>query len=324
MSAISRPHVSPLVMATVALSNYEWALGSVGYESRARHFYETHPVKSIHREVFLFSKQQVIAFDENRRVLREKGFTEVEMHDETDLDSQMVNDLVARIENHARQQDAEDMRIIADISSMTRQMIALLCIGLSEAAARLTIPIYCDFVYCLAKFGELPELNGPIVSNGPVVSKLAGWCRTPGVSCGLIVGIGYEEDLALGVIEELEAGAVWAFRPRNEDPRYDAAIDEHNQGLFETISRNRLVRYWPRDPYALFIALDQLAALTKLDYRLIITPFGPKIFALAGCLVGLANFPDVGVWRVSAGPNLKPVDREVAGSPVGLRVSFGV
>ncbi len=319
---IAEIQILPANPKTFRSKSYAWAIGSAGYESRARHFFENSDIKRTHSEIFLFAQQRVISFEENRAFFKAHGFSELDFFDDISKDGYTIQDLLKRIHRHAEQNSNEPLSVLIDISSMTRQLIASLCFGLGELAQQRSIQIHCDFAYSMAKFGDLPELHGPIVSNGPVITKLAGWSPTPGVPCGLILGIGYEEDLALGVIEELEAGAVWGFRPKNNDPQYDSAIDEHNHGLFDTISLKRLVRYTPQDPYSLFVSLDQLASLSKDDFRILIIPFGPKIFALAACLVGMSNYPDVGVWRVSAGPNLKPVDRKPEGTLIGLTVVF--
>jgi hypothetical protein len=136
------------------------------------------------------------------------------------------------------------------------------------------------------------------------------------------LGIGYEDDLALGMLEELEVAEVWGFRPRDHDLRYDSAIDQRNLGLFEEIPPSNLIKYSVFDPYSLFVSVESLIALAKYKYRLILVPFGPKIFALSGCLACLTHYPEIGFWRVSGGANTSPVDRKPLGDILMIRASF--
>jgi hypothetical protein len=319
----SRPiSILPLEYPCGLYESYFWTIGCVGYESRSRYFIETFKCNYGISDALVFQNQQVLAFQQNNKAFSEAGFTLVPISDNLNEVRSAIHLMIQRVEESIKTHGDDIVTVLIDISSMTRQVISLLAFELQLWAQRLGCHISCDFVYSAAKFGELPSLSGPIQYNDPVFNQLAGWSSIPGQGCGIILGVGYEPDLALGVIEELEASAVWIYRPKNDEKAYDDAIDEHNRGLFETVPPRNRVRYSITDPYGLFVSLDQLAGLAKQDYRIIIVPFGPKIFALASVLVALSNYPDVGIWRVSGGPNLEPVDRVANGTVVPLRVIF--
>lgn len=317
---ISKLTVQPLDVHEGLRSDYHSAIGCVGYESRSRYFFENKKIIKAFGASLVFEKQRELAFAENQEAFRRQNFEEFSIDGDSAQCERQFEKLFECIREAEGASSRSETRLIVDISSMTRQMIALTCLHSATLLPNHTV--ICDFIYSPAAFGELPDMDGPILSNGPVASRFAGWCSMPGAPCGLVLGIGYEEDLALGVIEDLEAGAVWAFRPINPDARYDEAIETHNRGLFDVISLNSLVRYSLDDPYALFASVEQLVALSKSDYRVIIVPLGPKVFSLASSLACLANYPEVGLWRVSAGPNLKPVERKPTGELVGLRAVF--
>lgn len=301
-------------------THYSWRVGCVGYESRARFFFEEFASDAEHSVALMFDEQQVLEFDRNRKMFAGMGFNFISISSDQTALEVALQQLFEAILQVSKKENLTVVRILIDVSSMTRQMIAL--IALNAANIQGALDVECDFVYSPASFGELPDVEGPILSNGPVCDQLAGWSPTVGVPCGLVLGIGYEPDLALGVIEDLEAGEVWAFRPYNSDKKYDVAINDHNQGLDQHIPNSNYVRYFIYDPYYLYIALGQLVRSAKYEYRTIIVPLGPKIFSLCATLVTLSNYPDVGLWRVSAGPNLTPVDRKPTGEVFGIKTIF--
>lgn len=292
----------------------------MGYESRASHFYSSVSTTSQKSTALVFGSQQLLGFKDNESQFEKMGFNFVQAStDKETLESSLQN-LFAEIIRLATEANESEVRILIDISSMTRQMISLL--SFYAASTPCSCTIICDYVYSPAQFGELPNVEGPILSDGPVTEKLAGWCSVLGAPCGVILGIGYEPDLALGVIEDLEAGEVWAFRPTNSDVNYEDAITRHNRGLDQNVRAANTIRYSIYDPYALYVSLNQLVRSARHEYRTIIVPFGPKIFSLCATIATLSNYPEIGLWRVSAGPNLTPVDRIPTGEIVGLRVSY--
>lgn len=297
-----------------------WRIGCIGYESRARHFFSSNCLEGALSTAFVFNQQQELEFNNNKVFFLSQGFEEISIPEEKSELENLIEQVTKKAFEQAQLRDATTVRIVADISSMTRQMISL--IPFFASTTFFPGRVVCEFCYSPAEFGELPAVNGPILSDGPVYDKLAGWGRCPNAPCGLVVGIGYEQDLALGVIEDLEAGEVWAFRPRNPDHKYDEAIDAHNKGLNDRIRPSNRVRYSIYDPYALFVSLNQLVASAKYDFRIILVPFGPKIFALCASIVALQHYPELGLWRVSAGPNLSPVDRKPTGEIYKLFVTF--
>jgi len=208
------------------------------------------------------------------------------------------------------------------VSCMTRLLIASTCYELAQLAGTLNHPILVDFVYSCAAFGQVPTIDGPITTNGPAIQPLAGWPKKPASTLGVVIGIGYEEDLALGVIEELEPTSVWAFRPKDHDPRYEQEIETRNRGLFDEIPPANIIRYSLFDAFSLFCSVEALIGLAKNKCRLVVVPLGPKIFALVGCLATLRHHPAVGFWRVSNGENLTPVERRASGRLVTIRALF--
>src|SRR4051794_5160622 len=53
---------------------YDLALGAIGYETRAKYFFEHGNRNFAHRHVLEFAEQRVIAFDENKAFFKSSGF----------------------------------------------------------------------------------------------------------------------------------------------------------------------------------------------------------------------------------------------------------
>lgn len=302
-----------------ALKDVFYAVGIVssGYESRGRFAWNYLGLRAKQRICFLFPDHKVLDYEANRKFFEEAGFSAVDptlAATHKALNSTAVaNELTP---------DGSAMRVVVDISCMTRLLIASTCYEIAQLATRLGHRILVDFVYSCAEFGEVPKIDGPVTVNGPAIPALAGWPQNPASSLGVIIGIGYEEDLALGVIEELEATSVWAFRPKDHDPRYETEIEAKNHGLFDEIPPANMVRYSLFDPFSLFCSVEALVGLAKQKSRLVVVPLGPKLFALVGCLATLRHHPAVGFWRVSNGENVNPVERRASGKILVLQTLF--
>jgi hypothetical protein len=308
--------ILPLPESETYENTYDAALVAVGYESRARHFFSRFRGQVVKGAALTFGDQKVFDYQRNRDFFDNLKFAFIAE------DAKAVEAWVEGVFAVGGKSEDEAIKVLVDISSMTRQQIACITYFLWGQARLKSKTVCVHFVYSLAEFGTIPSSFGPIIWNGPSISQLAGWSEKPKLPCGVLLGIGYEEDLALGVIEELEAARVWAFRPKDHDPRYESAINEKNRGLFDEVPAKNFIRYSVFDPYSLFVTVETVMGLSKRSCRLIVVPFGPKIFALASCLASLCHFPEVGFWRVSGGVNQEPVDRKALGPTLCLAAVF--
>ena len=130
------------------------------------------------------------------------------------------------------------LRLAIDVSSLSRKRIA-------SSANRPVHPSPWTARRCrpalhareLPRPVEQPDLTEV---HGPVTNWYAGWSggQSPVVA---FIGIGYEEDRALGVFEYLEPGDAWAFIPEGEDAKYDVQLRTRNGLLFDEIRPERRV-----------------------------------------------------------------------------------
>ena len=288
---------------------------AVGYERRSRFVAESFGQRARHRLASAFVDQQVESFDENMQWMSENSFA-VESHSDDEFPGWLGEQLASVVESD----EGMESTICIDVSSLSRKRLAgtvwqVLASDVLDHAA-------VEFVYAPAHFEEPPEFDGPIGLAEPAIPEFSGWAGDPASRIAMVVGVGYEPDKAIGSVEYFEATAVWAFAPNGEDRRYDVSVLAANRSLYETlVGVDRWVEYPVLDPYRTFTTLESLTFGLREEGRVLLVPFGPKSFALSCMLVAAAHWPEVAVWRVSAGALGVPRDRDASGSVCSLRVS---
>lgn len=200
------------------------------------------------------------------------------------------------------------LRVAVDISSMTRQRIADTMLALYVDSG---VPVDIDWLYAPAAHGVAVDSKVQIRINEPI-RGFEGW-GDPADAVTCVVGAGFEGDLALGVIDELEPADTWIFKP--------LGYPTGNGALFDSVSDDHVQEYRPEQPYRTLLRLDSLVGELVLHKRVVILPLGPKIFALLALIIGLSNRREVVVWRLSADSGRIPFDQGAAGPIVGLRAS---
>jgi hypothetical protein len=291
-------------------SEYDVLLAALGYEARARLVPSLLTERAVVRLASGFPDQHELSFQENRRWFLASGF-------DTRIES--VAGLRRRLTSCLRNASATGtIDLAVDISSLTRSRIGTIAAVCAEVGN-----IKCDFWYMPARYETSDPSRVPVLSSEPAIPEFAGWSTHPERPVALILGLGYELDKAVGALEYFEPGAVWAFAPSGIDDRYDRDMERANRLLFETQPAPTQVYYDVSDPFDCFVHLESLAAGLRVDYRTLIVPFGPKIFALVSMVVAQLHDPAVGVWRLSSGAMEQARDRQPgADVPVGIRVYY--
>jgi hypothetical protein len=205
-----------------------------------------------------------------------------------------------------------------DISSATRYRLAVMIDCLSKMSIRRSITVH--FVYTIAAFSPPPV--GLFANNhvGPILPEYAGWWDQPDRPTCAIVGVGYEQNKALGAVEHVQASDVWLFTPASPIIEYTAELERANVTLFEIIDKANVLRYSVTRPFDLFSTLESLCAGLILKENAIIFPFGPKIFTLSALLAATIH-PEIAVWRVTGAE--EPSNRLSSKIHCGLGVIFG-
>jgi hypothetical protein len=288
---------------------------SLGFEERARFVSETFAPRASAQFAIAFPDRRVHSYVENREFYHRRQFTIEELAD-TELEG-WIAEVTQDIERLATTQ----CRILVDISSMSRTRMAMF---VSELCLRLwQKPVRIDFVYALAKFAEKPtESEAPNTHVGPVLPVFAGWTFGADAAPAVVLGLGYEQERALGAVEHIQPGDVWAFKPRSSEAGYIPALLAANESLIELLPPQRILDYDVMQPLDCYGQLESLVAALALEASPIFVPFGPKIFALCTILIA-ASDRRCAVWRVSAEEGDEPQERKAEGTICGLSILLG-
>lgn len=296
------------------ISQVDLAIVACGYESRARAFAEAYDFSGAKRIALTFEEGRVLAFEENSQVLHEKGFSLVNLADE------QVRDWLSEMVSHLDLPPAApEVRVFVDISSQSRTRLASIIEALAHAGNERVVRAY--FGYSLAAYVAPPKGRAPNVHIGPVSPYFAGWTVDPDLPLSLVIGLGYEPDRALGAVEYLEPSTMWALVPQSSVRQYDRSLRSANRPLLRQVGSSRLLEYDVQDPNATFAVLISLVAHLSRHSSVLLLPSGPKVLVLLSLLIGCLR-RDVAVWRVSAGVEEPPVDRQASGHRLVIACVF--
>lgn len=309
--------ITPLSKASL-FDEYTMSIGAIGFETRARYAFSQLPVLSKRKIALRFDDRHVHDFQENENFFNEKEFKIINASPE--YLRKEIQEVALTFANKAAK---KQISCIVDISSITRAHIASICYEWFAASYKYKSTIAIDFVYSHALFSEPPVEFGPIKVRGPVIPELCGWSPEPDIPSSLIIGIGYEKDIALGITEELEPSDLIVFIPILHDKKYSLAIDRLNKMFLDSIPSNKIIEYNVFDIYTLYARLCNVVAGLKHDTRPTLVPLGPKIFSLCCVLSGLEWMPYVSVWRVSSAEFGDPINRIPSGILGFIRLELG-
>lgn len=294
-------------------SSVDVVIAACGYEGRARASAEFFRPMAAIKLAYGFAAQRELDYDANKNWFVENGYEVVEV-----LDAEFRLSLESRL-NDLRFSDG-CARFDVDISCFNRFRLAhlidvLRCLPVSA--------VNVTFRYSIAKFTAPVEDATPTVTVQPVIPQFAGWTIRPDRPPAAVVGLGYEPNKAIGIIDLLEINnATWAYYPLGPVNEYHDEVLRSNESLLKMIQVDgRCLPYDIQQPVQLFHEMNSLVDMLKGHFNPVLIPFGPKLFALVALLVASIH-DDVGVWRVSSGVLERPVNREPSGHFISMHVGF--
>jgi hypothetical protein len=296
-------------------ATYDLFVAAVGYERRARYVVQHLDPNAVHRVGIAFDDRQVLEYTRNYNLLVGRGY-KVEVVPDRELERWLELQL-----NTHLAVGKEAVRVGVDISSFSRFRIAAIVESLRRFAAAKGRRCIAEFYYSVARFSKPPKKDGPNIAVGPVGASFAGWTTQPDLPLAAILGLGYEEDKALGAFEHVQASAMWIVKPISDDPKFDVAVKRANHRLLENTPAGRVLEYHVANLMECFGVIESLVFGLLRSYNVVLLPFGPKPLTLCSLLVAYAH-PSVAVWRVSAGGFEEPVNRRASGHVYGLRAEF--
>jgi len=203
--------------------------------------------------------------------------------------------VVAYLEKFTGRSQADEIKILIDYSCMAQHWYAAIINYLYLKEIRCEkINVY--FVYIPVSYSEPRKrafkrdmqviLKDPVYLNSNITKK------------ALILGLGYEMERADFLIREVKPDIIYYFLSQPAfDERYTAKVLDLNDQLIHKRPGN-LIPYPMPEMDKTIELLTRLVLDLRLNYKVILASFGPKLLTLA-CLLLFARFPDIEI--LSAG-----------------------
>ena len=278
-----------------------------GYESRCIHVHKS--VKRLSRRQLIvdFASTGILSYDKNKEYYDANILGEYVGVDATATKFRAL--LLAAIRDLNSVAPTREIVVLLDISSATRLYIATFFEVLYLAASQ-GVRINAVSAYSFSEYAPPPEDVTHASVFGPVTPFYSGWDLELESPITLVVGLGYEPGRALGAIEFLEPSKVIVFRPKKGVGDFDKDISSEVGSLSGIECRHIVVDYDVNNFETLFWQLDSAVSGLIATSRVVIVPFGPKLFALASVLVAIRHRPKVHLYRVSGGAKEIPIDKK--------------
>ncbi len=291
--------------------SFDIIIAAAGYESRCRWVIEQTDLVAPQKFALTFGYLEVGDYQSNVDFFLDQGFTLVDG---------ITSDLVKILDNCDPDNDDAPSRVLVDISSMSRSMIANIILAMNQVREQKKLEVWVS--YAASKYSS--DYNpGPIREAAPIKREMAGWSSRPEVPLGAIFGLGCEPGLVLGALQTLEPDKVWAFTPNGFDAEFNEAGEKANANIGDIFD----VTYSAYDLNQPTITRGRFEALINAvedRFRLIAVPFGPKLFSwLVMSTVVFQNRSEVGIWTFSSGDKARPINREAEGPIVWHHMTIG-
>lgn len=314
----SSPSIRPIIYtigpADWRSSRYDMAAFALGFESRASCFVDDVAGSTERLIAFGFDHGHDKGYQQNLRRFLDAGASIFQSLDDDAFEYEFKKALQLV-------SDEASQRIFVDVSCFTRFRLAAIVHEVFAVAETRASELVVDFGYALAQFEKPSAQKHPNTVVGPAHRAFAGWSQGSYSSTATVLGLGYEQDQAMGVVEYLQAGEVWAFTPESPVPEYKPEVGKANELLLSEIAPNHVIEYDVCSPASVIATLESVVRGLSDEHSVVLVPFGPKIFVLCSLIVAAIR-QDVAVWRVSQGSRIEPHDRVPSDVKVGVRLIF--
>ncbi len=289
-------------------SVFDLLLAASGFEARATYGSEKAlAVASFKQKVALgFPDRQTGSRQDNDKKFSKLGFELIQ----GDSSSQLpVRDVLTRALNESAGTSSV-FRVLVDYSSMTKTWYAAVLNWVRDFdSANFNIEVV--FFYSCSSYSD-PQSVAPNAYAGPIegFSSLA----SPRSPTALILGLGYQSDRAVGLVEYLEPDETHLFYTDPASSKeFVTAVLKNNKDLIDALGEERVFSYPYSNLRTTSLLLSSLALGLAKTHRLILAPLGPKPFSLLCLLLAYEHIDSIDVWRVGSGAQGQTYPRKPSG-----------
>jgi len=292
--------------------DFDLIIAVSGYEERCTYLVNKIKTGDALCRVLAFSeKNKELSRPQNDARFSDLGF---EVIDQSGNECPQVEELLTELIDSGKGR----LNILVDYSCMTKVWYAsIINYFMNSELAIDGINLY--FSYSRAVYTE-PKKPKPLKLAEPI------GCQKPFMGSSkpvaLVMGLGYEKDRAEMLSKSLEPDNIYVFyADPTDDQRFVEKVYVNNFRLIDSLHRDQVINYPIKDLRKIDDLLTDLCLDLRLEYRVILAPLGPKPFSLC-CLLLAARYPDIEVWRVSAGKSENLYDRKAQGEPLIYKISY--
>lgn len=304
-----------ITLLELASSRYDVVIVASGYETRATTLAQRLKDIDARRVVISFQEWRELPQRKiNDAIFEKLGY---DPHEATEGSCEAIINILNNVFQEILFK--ENVRVLVDYSCMTKVWYATIInyfINRNSHIQNLDL----TFSYTPSKYSD-PQPPMPNKYMGPI----------PGIYCvstsnkptALIMGLGYEMERAQGIVEYLDPKTTYAFYSSPAfDKKFVNVVEKNNALLLSSLGESKVFKHPIGDLKSTDAQLTSLCLNLKNTHRIILAPLGPKPFALL-CLLLSARYPEIDVWRVSAGDSGNKYDRKPANTdPVICRTVF--
>lgn len=296
-------------------AKFDILIAVCGYETRARYI-PIEVVDNVSTMIVLdYESEGVLAYDINKEELATAAHVDFISLKTALYISNFENRLASFLRNGTHD---EKISVLFDISCASRKLISQIILCL-DRTLRDRLDLCC--AYAASEFFSPPSDELPSHISEPVVGELSGWSNDLSQPPCAVIGLGFEPGRAIGCLDYLEIPEVRLFQPFGPDLRFVEAVEKANNQLIQVAGESFLLPYSIMDPVDTYLKLESMVFGLQDNFRPVLIPLGPKIFAVCCIVLAIRNSPNICVWRTSSGELGIPHDIKTGGHiaifPVG-------
>lgn len=280
---------------------FDFIICSSGFESRATYAYlclKDGLSKFNNKICFSFQDRKEYSKAVNDLFFKENGF---------ELISILSNDISFFTEifhERFKSSDKHTITILFDYSCMTSIIYASIMKYFKECGSMEAVNIF--FSYTHAEFTKATKSN-PLFYNHPI--PLFDPVQSTDKRVALLIGLGYEEDKALGLYEYFQNDGEDMYLFITKNIQFYAEVTKSNKHILNITNKQNIIHYDLENIPPLINTLDSLVNyLINTNYRVVIAPIGPKVFNLVSLIINLYH-AELTTYRLSDGSKGIPIDK---------------
>lgn len=287
----------------IANENFvDFFIYAVGYETRSG--YAVQKIHSTEHIALCYEQTDKFAYANNLKYAQSQGH---QLFDTPmNSDAELFDQITSKIEKLSGEND-KLVVVGIDVSSMQKELISTLMSQIFKLSK--SFEILLRVIYTTGQY-KAPEEHSGVYTDFHPIKGLEGWTAYPERPLSVVLGLGYEQDQAAGVIEYFDPSGCWAFVPLGDDDQFIKDVKKSNDSLwnFQLLKEDSFLDYQVDQPGLLYSEIKGLVSVLSKKSRVIMVPAGPKIFNAIAILVALELENEISLWRASSHDHIKITD----------------